>query len=146
MQFFAWLLARQRLNCRANLRAKNLLEDAACEICGVEDEDCQHLILSCPFAKQAWQALGMNTAHGDVLKLWALPRPTSIPSKHYDSFVLLICWNIWKHRNDVIFNTLPPSRRRLWDACKSEARDWSCIWKREDYIVCDAWCAVFSNM
>ena len=146
VQFFAWLLARQRLNCRANLSAKHLLDDAKCEVCSVEDEDCQHLILSCPFASQAWHALGMDAGRGEVTKLWAFPRPTSIPSKHFDSFVLLICWNLWKHRNEVIFRSLPPSHRRLWDACRSEAREWSYRWKREDYIVCDAWCAVFSNM
>ena len=146
VQFFAWLLARQRLNCRANLSAKHLLDDAKCEVCSVEDEDCQHLILSCPFASQAWHALGMDAGQGEVTKLWAFPRPTSIPSKHFDSFVLLICWNLWKHRNEVIFRSLPPSHRRLWDACRSEAREWSYRWKREDYLVCDALCTVFSDM
>ena len=91
-------------------------------------------------------ALGMDATLGDVAKLWALPRPATIPTRHFDSFVLLICWNLWKHRNDVIFRSLPPSHNRLWDACRNEAREWSWRWRREDYTVCDAWCAVFSNM
>jgi len=108
VQFFAWLLTRQRLNCRTNLRGKNLLDDTSCELCASGEEDCHHLILSCPFANQAWQALGMDATLGDVAKLWALPRPATIPTRHFDSFVLLICWNLWKHRNDVIFRSLPP--------------------------------------
>ena len=91
-------------------------------------------------------ALGMDATLGDVAKLWALPRPATIPTRHFDSFVLLICWNLWKHRNDVIFRSLPPSHIRFWDACRNEAREWSWRWRREDYTVCDAWCAVFSNM
>ena len=69
VQFFAWLLKRQRLNCRTNLREKNMLDDTSCELCASGEEDCHHLILSCPFANQAWQALGMDATLGDVAKL-----------------------------------------------------------------------------
>ena len=85
VQFFAWLLTRQRLNCRTNLRGKNLLDDTSCKLCASGDEDYHHLILSCPFANQAWQALGMDATLGDVAKLWALPRPATIPTRHFDS-------------------------------------------------------------
>ena len=57
---------------------------------------------------QHMTALGIDATLGDVAKLWALPRPATIPTRHFDSFVLLICWNLWKHRNDVIFRSLPP--------------------------------------
>ena len=38
--------------------------------------------------------------------------------------LLLICWNLWKHRNEVIFKSLPLSHSysRFWRACKVEAR------------------------
>ena len=144
VQFFAWLLTQDRLNCRSNLKVKNILDDDICELCGQEAEDCQHLILTCPFA--TWRALDIDASGCSVQSLWDIPRPATIPLKHYDSFILLLSWNLWKHRNEVIFRSLPPSHDRLWSACKEEAREWRCRWKRDDYAICEAWCVKFSNM
>jgi len=88
----------------------------------------------------------MDTQGCAVQEVWKVPRPATIPAKHYDSFLLLVCWNLWKHRNEVVFNSLPPSHERLWCACKTDAREWSYRWKSADYAVNEAWCFLFSNM
>lgn len=43
VQFFAWLLVQERVQCRANLLKKHVLDDACCEVCA-EEEDCNHII------------------------------------------------------------------------------------------------------
>ena len=146
VQFFAWLMVLQRLNCRANLKHKHLLDVATCELCGHGDEDCDHLFLFCPFAAQVWSKLGMDVQNCEVQTIWTVPHPATIPARHFDSFLLLVCWNIWKHRNEVVFRNLPPSHERLWCACKDEARDWSYRWRAADLPVNDSWCLIFSNM
>ena len=49
----------------------------------------------------------MDTQGCAVQEVWKVPRPATIPAKHYDSFLLLVRWNLWKHRNEVVFKSLP---------------------------------------
>lgn len=146
VQFFAWLLVQKRIQCRANLHMKAVLDDPSCELCAHAVEDCDRIILLCPFAAQVWSSLGVCTAGCDVSQLWLLPRPPGIPVKHYNVFILLIAWHLWKHRNDVVFNAATPSLARFWATCKEEARLWSCRWRRDGRVEVEFWCQLFSSM
>lgn len=128
VQFFTWLLVQERIHCRVNLLKKNIVDSAECELCQQENEDCNHLIFTCPFAAQAWTTLGVDTRGAQVAKLWTVPRPTTTPNKHYDCFLQLICWQIWKHRNGVIFRGDCSSLARFWATCKEDALLWSNRW------------------
>jgi hypothetical protein len=59
-----------------------------------------------------WASLG-NTEHGHGGRCRLAPLGRShlsrIPAKHFDSFVLLISWHLWKHRNNVVFEHESPS-------------------------------------
>jgi len=54
VQFFVWLLVQERIQCRANLLKKNVVQDVTCEVCRGDVEDCDHLIFKCPFASSVW--------------------------------------------------------------------------------------------
>ncbi|OEL37942.1 hypothetical protein BAE44_0001042, partial [Dichanthelium oligosanthes] len=140
------LLVQQRIQCRSNLLKKNVIAEASCELCWGLDEDCHHLIFTCPFAMHAWRALGIDGSAYRVAELWTVRRPTTVPAKHFDSFLLLVCWQLWKHRNEVVFRNAPASHTRLWMACKEDARLWSCRWPRTDRTIADAWCRLFTPM
>ncbi|CAO1940520.1 unnamed protein product [Urochloa humidicola] len=146
VQFFAWLLVQERIQCRANLLLKNIVDDAKCELCHNREETCDHIIFTCPFASQVWAGLGMDIQFATVKALWEVPRPTAIPIKHYDSFLLLVSWQIWKHRNDVVFNGASPSLHRLRMACKDDAQLWCYRWPSEDRQIAESWCELFCNM
>lgn len=139
-------VVQERIQCRANLLKKNAVDDASCELCRQSNEDCNHIIFTCPFAVQVWAHLGVDTTGGSVASLWTVPRPATVPPKHYDSFLLLTCWHIWKHRNEIVFNGAPPSLRRLLTACSQDAMLWSCRWPQSERMIADAWCRVFSQM
>nr|TKW41484.1 hypothetical protein SEVIR_1G319400v2 [Setaria viridis] len=132
-------------SCRANLVKKCIIADPACELCG-QPEDCDHLILRCRFAAQVWAALPADTTGASVRCLWNIPRPTTVPSRHYSSFILLVCWLLWKSRNELVFQNITPSIGRFWLACRDEARLWSHRLKTEDRQIADAWCSLFSSM
>jgi hypothetical protein len=57
VQFFTWLLMHGRLQCRANLLRKKIVDDATCELCAEAAETVDHLLLHCPFAASFWQRL-----------------------------------------------------------------------------------------
>lgn len=146
VQFFTWLLVQERIQCRANLVVKNVIDSATCALCQAADEDCNHLLFSCPFAAKVWQDVGFQIDEAEVSTLWSIQRPGGIPAKHYHTLLHLLCWHIWKHRNDVVFNSLPASHARLWHACKEDARLWSQRWPAVDRVIADSWCSRFPIM
>jgi hypothetical protein len=145
VQFFAWLLVQERIQCHVNLVCKHVLDDDAREICGLR-EDNDHIVFCFPFAAHVWAKLGVETTTVSVRSPWLVPCPASIPKQCNNCFLLLICWMLWKHRNDVVFSVASPSQDRFWASCRSEARLWCYRLPREDRVVVDAWCLALSPM
>ena len=81
VQFFAWLLIQERIQCRANLKKKSIVEDDNCELCKQASESADHLIFRCPFAANVWTKMGFSVDNASVGLLWDVRRPESIPAK-----------------------------------------------------------------
>jgi len=145
VRFFGWLLMLGRLQCRANLYYKHVLDDDICELCRQQPETSDHLIFHCTVAKEFWNHLGFqgNLPLPSTKQLWDMPRPPTKPPKHFNTMLLLCCWNIWNHRHDVVFRHQQPSLRRLLAACKEAARLWGCRLRQRDRHLVDVWCQMF---
>ncbi|TVU22848.1 hypothetical protein EJB05_32568, partial [Eragrostis curvula] len=146
-RFFTWLLVQGRIHCRSNLLMKNIVDTATCELCQTTAETPEHLIFGCSCSQQFWRAIHVQVP--DTLttsRLWETPRPTSIPSRHYSTFLILCCWHIWKHRNEVVFRNAAPSIPNLLLACKEAALLWRCRIPNSDSVVVDSWCSIFHPM
>jgi hypothetical protein len=124
---------------------KHVLADSLCEICSPE-EDCNHIMFCCSFASTVWATLDIDASACAVSQLREVPRPQTIPRKHFDCFILLLCWHIWKHRNDVVFGRAPLSTAGFWASCREDARLWSNRWPVEDRMLAESWCSLFTSM
>jgi hypothetical protein len=81
------------------------LDSYNCEICSLRvEESAEHLFWHCPFAQQCWGILNLNTiVNGDTLEnMMALK--IQLHSQFFMVAVILMCWTIWKARNELIFN------------------------------------------
>lgn len=58
VRFLSWLLVQNRIQCKANLKKKHVLDNDLCATCGAEGEDINHIISHYPFAKAFWCTLG----------------------------------------------------------------------------------------
>jgi hypothetical protein len=56
IQYFMWLLSKNKLLTRDNLSKRSKVEDPTCLLCN-ERESIQHLFFSCAVAKQLWHVL-----------------------------------------------------------------------------------------
>ncbi|CAN6361234.1 unnamed protein product [Urochloa humidicola] len=146
VRFFAWLLTGDRIQSRANLRRKTVVDNDICELCNNGSETANHIMFECPEASSFWQSLGFILPSGQTTgALPSLPRPVSVPAEHFSTIVLLCCWQLWKRRNDMVFRGVLTTRQQLLLLCREEARLWRCRLPRATASVSNAWCSLFSN-
>lgn len=128
VNFFGWLLVQERIQSRDNLSLKNIVDDSCCEICQATEETADHIVAHCPFAQEFWKHVGGGNLMciAPVTELWNSTLPGSMPAPMESTFLLLCCWELWKHRNAVVFRGEQPSLTRLLSNCRASAEDWSC--------------------
>jgi hypothetical protein len=144
VKFFGWLMVQDRIHSRVNLHKKSIVSEATCALCLTAEETTDHIMSSCPFAASFWNHVGAGLIHiAPVRELWDSSLPTNITQRSSPTFLLLCCWELWKHRNAVVFNGMPPSLSRLLAACRESANTWKCrvsVSKRHEF---DSWCILF---
>jgi hypothetical protein len=119
---FAWLLTQGRVQCRANLPKKNIVQEANCEECGAAEETATHIIFQCPFAQDFWRALRFTLpADARVATLDELSCPDHVPNMQFAMLVLLCCRQLWKRRNEIVFRGESLTLRQVMLNCKTDA-------------------------
>jgi hypothetical protein len=106
VKFFGWLAVKDHIQCRSNLLRKGILvaANSGCPICTAPLETTSHILFGCLFARPLSERLPMVITSRLQLRsapyLWLHLR-TSLPA-----FVCCASGQLWKHRNDVVFNGL----------------------------------------
>jgi hypothetical protein len=137
VQFFAWLLTQSRIQCRANLPKKSIVQEATCEACGATEETATHIIFQCPFAQDFWRALHFALpADIRATTLYELPCPDHVPNMQFAELVLLCCWQLWKWRNGIVFRGESSPLGQVMLNCKTDAALWRCRMKPLEASVC----------
>ena len=137
VKFLGWLLTSNRIQCKTSLRRKHILQNADRDICGAPEETADHIMSGCPFARSFWRHIGWHAdAIAPVDELWkSTPALRHVPGPAVISLILLCCWELWKHRNDVVFRGLAPNLNRIMAACKEEIALWCCRLPRKSNVL-----------
>ena len=142
VKLFGWLLSRARIQSRSELFKKQILteEEAICPICCELNETANHIIFACPFARCFWAAIDCRfPVDADVKDLHAYAPRLGLPLELNSTFVLLCCWNLWKHRNGVVFQGRQPNLHNLIRSCKGDVLLWRARLPRRHEQTADAW-------
>ena len=142
VKFFAWLLSKARIQSRSELEKKHIIssEENICPICSAPDETANHIMFHCSFARAFWTAAHcLIPEDADVRNLHSYSSISPVPAKTASTFILLGCWNLWKHRNGVIFRDQQTSLQGLLQACRSDAALWRFRLPREHQTDADIW-------
>ncbi|CAO2199523.1 unnamed protein product [Urochloa humidicola] len=146
VQFFGWLLTRDRIQSRSQFFKRHAVSESLCEVCGQAEEIASHIMFRCQYAQDLWARLGVTLpASVSSTNLGAISRPDHIPAAHFDAFLLLCCWQLWKRWNGVVFRQEETTARELLMRAREEARLWGCRMSTATRLVSDAWCHVFSS-
>jgi len=112
-KIFIWLVLHDRCWTADRRKKHGLQEDDSCALCAQLPETIDHLLLCCPFSKQVWlgvlRKLGWEAVFPDrqqnrLVAWWsdAWKKISKDEKQCFDSIVVLICWLLWKERNDRI--------------------------------------------
>jgi hypothetical protein len=108
---FSWLLLRDRLSTRNILRRKTMdLPSFDCVLCNpATEETLEHLFFGCPFAQQCWNFLNIQLPPQSTAFEADEGCKHGLQSPLFMSCFILLCWAIWTARNNLIFQSLPPT-------------------------------------
>jgi len=103
---FFWLLLKDRLSTRNLLRRKQMeLQSFNCVFCLANlEETTQHLFWACPFAQHCWGSLHLHVLHLEDSFSNIAAIKDQLNNQFFMVIIILMCWTIWKVRNEMIFN------------------------------------------
>jgi hypothetical protein len=112
LRVFSWLLLMDRLNTRDILRRKKqkLRDNYNCVLCNNNTEETAfHLFFSCPFSQSCWQHLGISWDFS--LEFFQMMHQAKLQyqSTFFMEIFTIAAWEIWKQRNNFIFDRGRPS-------------------------------------
>jgi hypothetical protein len=148
VQFFTWTLSRGRTPTRSELARKRILTqaEARCPLCDHRSETAGHLFLECAFARRFWAAARVRfPPRPRVEQLHAYGDAAAVPTASASTYILLCCWNLWKHRNAVVFREQQPSLLGLLRLCKEDAGLWRARLPHACAHDADVWLANLSS-
>jgi hypothetical protein len=89
IDMFTWTMAHKSIMTSENLRQRGWKGPSRCPLCISEEETTDHLLLTCPYAKEVWEnvvMLGLDkltlpSSTLDLLRTWANRSPLSMRKK-----------------------------------------------------------------
>ncbi|KAJ3669510.1 hypothetical protein LUZ60_011460 [Juncus effusus] len=136
VKFFSWLACHNKINTADNLWKKGWPHEQTCSLCGSTFETRDHLLISCSFTVSTWRlanrynniSTAMPQGGHDFTSSWLdnKKRMGQQRRKKWETLWAAINWNIWKERNQRIFN----ARRRTPLAIARKALDEADLWSK----------------
>ncbi|WVZ63192.1 hypothetical protein U9M48_012845 [Paspalum notatum var. saurae] len=134
-KFFAWLAIKNRVCTADRLAKRGLPHPAVCPLCDQAEETIQHVLVSCVFARQVWTLIFHDLGLPSIVPQPGCTRFSnwwgqSIKSvekairKGLNSLVILVAWEIWKHRNACVFEGVVPCVQQVRQAMVEEGTVW----------------------
>jgi hypothetical protein len=113
LKVFLWLLLIDRLNDIMLRKHWHIESGPECTLCDDELlETRDHLFFECEFARECWNATNIHWSPADSLSGRFLLAKRDFSGPGFVETFACAAWNIWKSRNDRIFNALPASLAR----------------------------------
>jgi len=132
---FVWLAIRNRCWIADRLEKRGPPHPDRCPLCDQEEENIQHILTSCVFARQFWFEVlqPLNLSHLtpsrsiDSFADWWRRSWKKLQKQHrkgFNSLCILGAWILWKHRNACVFDGMTPNLLRALQDFKDESLLW----------------------
>lgn len=131
-RFFTWLAMQNRCWTSDRLARRGLDHQDRCPLCNQEEETMNHILLHCVFTREVWTAvlhsLGklewMPTTEVNLTDWCRDKGGRSKAMRSISAITILVLWQLWKHRNSVVFEGATPSKNNVILTIVREGRAW----------------------
>ena len=128
VDLFCWIVAHRSILTAENLRKRGLEGPSICPLCKKNEENMDHLLISCPFSREVWrEAISLNHSNFSVPELtedlftkWVesssfLLSKKALLKAAWMLILNFIIWKLWLERNNRLFRNMenPPSKVAL---------------------------------
>ncbi|KAJ0589978.1 putative reverse transcriptase zinc-binding domain-containing protein [Helianthus annuus] len=137
VNLFVWRAAKNKIPVKMELFRRGInIEDMRCSRCGRDEETIDHLLVDCVMAQATWWNVKnwLKLPNNEELKSCEKMLQyiqDQIGSKEWKQVIMAIfmiaMWQIWKSRNEVVFNGRNGSVTRTVD----EIKELSFLWIKE---------------
>jgi hypothetical protein len=135
-QVLIFLMACRRCWTADRLARRGLPHPDKCPLCDQEDENIDHLLVSCVFSRQVWyyvlRQVDLHSLSRQPTDLvfddwWekAAAATSDMSKKELNSLLILGAWAIWNHRNRCVFDHACPSMVEVLTWVREERRLWT---------------------
>uniref|UniRef100_A0A803PVR0 Reverse transcriptase domain-containing protein n=1 Tax=Cannabis sativa TaxID=3483 RepID=A0A803PVR0_CANSA len=134
---FSWRVITGCLPTKVQLQTKHINVDLNCPFCHGEPETIFHVLVQCRFAHSCWHrsAISSGTAIQTDFKHWFV-NVTNGGKDYKAAEVLMIAWQIWNARNDILWKQKTNSAASVVLMARSHLNQWQCAQqKRFDPIL-----------
>ncbi|CAN1306590.1 Putative ribonuclease H protein At1g65750 [Linum perenne] len=109
--FFIWRASRNALATKLNLWIRKCAPNPLCPVCEEEEENTNHCLFTCYAATEVWEKLcpGYQAPGTGVTVVEWLEAGKSGPQSWNIPKRIAIMWNIWKKRNEKVFEESDPN-------------------------------------
>ncbi|CAL1356848.1 unnamed protein product [Linum trigynum] len=140
VRFFIWLAAKEKLSTNWQQKVRHLTNDDKCPICSDAIETNIHCLRDCPAAKKIWERLVPGQKHQTFFTSehtdWFYRNIKETEGEggqgNWPSLFALVCWFIWKYRNDFIFRGKRLVESSFSNYVRTKATSWLEAWERAD--------------
>ena len=134
-KFFIWLAINNRCWTADRLAKRGLPHHEVCPLCDQEEENIQHILVGCVFTRQIWSLILQPLHLSDLtpsasetrFSLWWKRALSAVPKgirKGLNSLIILVSWEVWKHRNSCVFENARPNISLLLQTVSDEINIW----------------------
>ncbi|KAL4363840.1 hypothetical protein GQ457_04G022740 [Hibiscus cannabinus] len=111
---FLWLVCHGNVLTNDERGRRHLTIDRGCHVCGAGIENIDHILRWCPLAFSLWNSLVLADKFEEFLQLsikdWifadlSMTGNFAVDATNWDLLFAYILWNLWKRRNDVVFES-----------------------------------------
>lgn len=100
-----WRILSKCLPTKVQLQQKLVQIDGTCDVCRLGTESTMHIFFQCLFVAECWRILmpNMSTDPSREFMNW-VDECLLKESADKRAMMVMLCWTIWRSRNDVVWN------------------------------------------
>ncbi|RYR28078.1 hypothetical protein Ahy_B01g052183 [Arachis hypogaea] len=140
VEMMGWFLILGKLNTMKRLAQINVVgaNEVTCALCGLDDEDIDHLFIHCNYVSQLlYKAMVMGgitwvkpKGVRSFFESWCEQEVVRVGRRRWINYWFAMVWVIWRIRNQFIFERKDISWENAWEFIMHQLKEWETLNKK----------------